>query len=224
MTRTPDSDHIWVFDLDNTLYPAECDLFGLMDERMGAYVSDLLGVGLADARAIQKHYFYEHGTTLAGLMVHHDVDPHHYLDFVHDIDLDRLSPDPGLARLIKALPGRKLVLTNADTPYALKVLERRGLADCFEAIFDIHDARYRPKPDPEPYRAFCARHGVDSARATMFEDMARNLRPAKELGMATVWINNGSEQAGADACPSFIDHETRQLDDWLAQRMETKTL
>jgi putative hydrolase of the HAD superfamily len=201
----------WVFDLDNTLYPASANLFALMDVRMTAYVGHVLGVDLDEARLIQKRYFVEQGTTLAGLMKHQAIDPHHYLDFVHDVDLDRLTPDPMLAAAIKALPGRKLVFTNADTPYANRVLEKRGLADCFEAVFDIHDAHYRPKPEMGAYHSFCARHAVDPTRAVMFEDMARNLRPAKQIGMGTLWINNGSEHGEAEACASFIDHETPDL-------------
>jgi putative hydrolase of the HAD superfamily len=207
----------WVFDLDNTLYPAEANLFAQMDVRMGNYVARVMGIGPEEARRVQKQYFMAHGTTLAGLMVEHDIDPHDYLAFVHDIPLDRIGPDPALASRIKALPGRKLIFTNADEPYARRVLEKRGLNDCFEAIFDIHDAHYAPKPDISAYHDFCATHDVDPAQAVMFEDMARNLRPAKQLGMATVWINNGSEHGAAGACPSFIDEETHDLGHWLAQ-------
>ena len=207
----------WVFDLDNTLYPASANLFALMDVRMGQYIADLTGVDLAEARRVQKRYFVEHGTTLAGLMANHSVDPHSYLEFVHDVELDRIEADPDLADAIRALPGRKLVFTNADAAYAGRVLAKRGLSDCFEAVFDIHDATYRPKPEGRAYDDFLSAHAVDPTRATMFEDMARNLRPAKERGMATVWINNGSEHGDADACPSFIDAETHDLGHFLAE-------
>jgi putative hydrolase of the HAD superfamily len=173
-------------------------------------------VDLAEARLIQKRYFVEQGTTLAGLMKHQAVDPHHYLDFVHDVDLGRLTADPQLAAAINALPGRKLIFTNADLPYANRVLEKRGLADCFEAVFDIHDAAYRPKPELRAYEDFCVRHDVDPTRAVMFEDMARNLRPAKQIGMGTLWVNNGSEHGAAEACASFIDHETPDLTPFLS--------
>jgi putative hydrolase of the HAD superfamily len=207
----------WVFDLDNTLYPASADLFGLMDGRMAAFVSRVTGADAQEAKLIQKRFFREHGTTLSGLMANHDVDPHEYLAFVHDIPLDRLEPDATLAKAIDALPGRKIIFTNADEPYARRVLEKRGLADCFEAMFDIHDAAYAPKPDPAAYDRFCADHAIDPARAIMFEDMARNLKPAKALGMATVWINNGSEYGEAEACPSFIDAETHCLSHYLTE-------
>ena len=208
---------IWVFDLDNTLYPASANLFALMDVKMGEYVARVEKVDLAEAKQIQKAYFRDHGTTLSGLMARHSIDPEHFLDYVHDIDLDVLTADVGLAASIKSLPGRKLVFTNADSDYGQRVLNRLGLGDVFEAIFDIRDAGYVPKPEAAPYQAFCVRHGVDPARAIMFEDMARNLVPAKAMGMATVWINNGSEQAIHLEDASHIDHETQELAPWLAQ-------
>ncbi len=213
----------WVFDLDNTLYPASADLFALMDTRMEAFICQLTGTDAVSARTMQRRYFIEHGTTLAGLMAHHQVNPHAYLEFVHDIALDRILPDPALASAISALPGRKLVFTNADKAYARRVIERRGLDGCFEDVFDIVDANFAPKPAASAYVDFCARHDVDPARAIMFEDMARNLRPAKEIGMATVWIDNGSEHGSAEACPSFIDHHTHDLGDWFAAHTETLT-
>jgi putative hydrolase of the HAD superfamily len=212
----------WVFDLDNTLYPSSANLFALMDVRMAEFVARTLRIDLAEARIVQKQYFRDHGTTLAGLMAREKVDPTAYLTYVHDVALDRIEHDAALAKMIIALPGRKLVFTNADAPYAIRVLEKRGLADCFEAIFDIHDAAYRPKPEAQAYDVFCAAHAVDPTRAIMFEDMARNLRPAKALGMATVWINNGSEHGAADACPSFIDHETHDLGHWLNHNIGVK--
>jgi putative hydrolase of the HAD superfamily len=210
---------IWVFDLDNTLYPASANLFALMDIKMGEYVAQIEGVDLIEAKRIQKAYFRDYGTTLSGLMARHSIDPNHYLDYVHDIDLDVLTADHGLAASIDALPGRKLVFTNADSDYGQRVLDRLGLGHCFEAMFDIRDANYVPKPEAAPYDAFCVRHGVDPARAIMFEDMARNLAPAKAIGMGTVWINNGSEQAVHLEDASHIDHETDALAPWLANHI-----
>jgi putative hydrolase of the HAD superfamily len=213
----PDLSHIraWIFDLDNTLYPASADLFGLMDTRMTAYVARTLGIAdLAEAYRVQKSFFQQHGTTLAGLMAEHEVDPHHYLADVHDIDLGVLEEDRRLARLIARLPGRKLIFTNGDEPYARKVLARLGLSETFEAIHDIHASAYKPKPQQESYAAMIAGLGVDPAESIFFEDMARNLAPAKALGMTTVWIDNGSEQ-GHDADRSFVDHRITDLADWL---------
>ncbi len=205
----------WIFDLDNTLYPASADLFGLMDVRMTRYVADTLGLDdLVEARRIQKSWFQQHGTTLAGLMAEHAIDPHHYLADVHDIDLSVLAEDRRLADLIARLPGRKLVFTNGDTPYAQRVLDRLGLGTSFEAIHDIHACGYLPKPSKEAYASMIAAFGVDPRTSVFVEDMARNLAPAKALGMTTVWIDNGSEQ-GHDADRSFIDVTITDLADWL---------
>ncbi len=209
----------WIFDLDNTLYPSSSNLFALIDAKMGEFIQTLLSVDPAEAYRVQKHYFHNHGTTLSGLMREHGVDPHHFLGFVHDIEMDRLTPNPTLAAAISALPGRKLIFTNGDVPYAQKVLDALGLGDCFEAMFDIHDSGYVPKPDASAYDKMCDKLNVEPRRALFVEDMARNLRPAKALGMATVWINNGSDYGAAEACPSFIDYETDEVTDWLTSTM-----
>ena len=218
----PQLSHIraWIFDLDNTLYPASADLFGLMDKRMTAYVARTLGIDdMAEAYRIQKSFFQQHGTTLAGLMAEHAIDPHHYLADVHDIDLSVLAEDARLARLIAELPGRKLIFTNGDEPYARKVLARLGLSETFEAIHDIHASAYKPKPHEASYAAMIEGLGVDPATCVFVEDMARNLAPAKALGMTTVWLDNGSEQGGSeqghDADRSYVDHHITDLADWL---------
>ncbi|MFT3966616.1 MAG: pyrimidine 5'-nucleotidase [Sphingobium sp.] len=213
----PQAAHIesWIFDLDNTLYPPECDLFALMDVRMTAYVARIAGLGLDEARTLQKSWFRDHGTTLSGLMAHHDVDPVDFLREVHDIALDRLSPDAALRTAIGRLPGRRLIYTNGDADYAGRVLERLDLGDLFECVHDIHACAYVPKPRPEGYDALCASYHVEPARAAFFEDMARNLKPAKALGMTTIWLNNGSEwgrEAGGEGSQAdFIDYETPAL-------------
>ena len=212
----------WIFDLDNTLYPSSCDLFALIDGRMEAYVGELLGLAPPEARRVQKHYFHTHGTTLSGLMTEHRVDPHHFLDFVHDIEMDRLSPDPTRAAKINALPGRKLIFTNGDAPYAERVIGKLGLSGCFEGLFDIHDSGYAPKPHTQCYDLMCEKLSVNPKTAFFAEDMARNLRPAKALGMATLWINNGSDYGAAEACPSFIDYESADIGTWLSSLLEEK--
>lgn len=204
----------WIFDLDNTLYPASADLFGLIDKRMTAFVARTLGLDQATAYATQKRFFLEHGTTLSGLMTVHKVDPHEFLADVHAIALDAIAEDRRLARLIAALPGRKLVFTNGDEQYARRVLGKLGLSGTFETVHDIHACAYVPKPDPAAYASFCRATGVDPRQACFVEDMARNLAPAKAIGMATVWIDNGSEQ-GRSADRSFIDFTIADLGDWL---------
>ncbi|MBB4086191.1 pyrimidine 5'-nucleotidase [Sphingomonas carotinifaciens] len=209
----------WIFDLDNTLYPARANLFARIDARMTAFIADLLGVDETEAHRVQKAYFHGHGTTLAGLMADHGVDPHAFLAYVHDIEMDVLEADAPLAAAIARLPGRKLVFTNGDTPYALKVLDRLGLGGSFEAVHDIHAMDLVPKPHPSAYAGLCAAFDIDPTRAIFFEDMARNLAPAKAIGMTTVWVDNGSEQ-GPGEDRSFIDFTTAALAPWLDSILE----
>ena len=207
----------WIFDLDNTLYPASTDLFALIDIRMGEYIARLLNCDAEHARTVQKRYFRDHGTTLSGLMRDHGTDPHEFLNFVHDIELDRLEHDVDLVKHISALPGRKLVFTNGDVPYAQRVLDQLGLGDAFELIHDIHATVYRPKPDPAGYAQLRDLHRCDLSRSAFFEDMARNLKPAKALGMATIWVDNGSEGGHVDAHDDYIDFTTDHLTPFLAE-------
>ena len=213
----------WIFDLDNSLYPASANLFSLIDIRMGEYIERLLACDSAEARRVQKRYFLEHGTTLAGLMATHNVDPHDFLDYVHDIDLARISADPALVAAVDRLPGRKFVFTNGDETYARRVLDKLGLANLWDGLHDIHAMNYVPKPHPAAYEALCARHAIDPARALFVEDMARNLKPAKALGMTTVWIDNGSESGGHEADPAFIDYRIADIGEWLHEILGDET-
>ena len=205
----------WIFDLDNTLYPASANLFSQIDAKMGAYIQRLLDVDPAEAHRVQKHLFHSHGMTLPGLMALHAVDPHDFLADVHDVDIDVVAPHPELAALIARLPGRKFVFTNADAAYAARVLARLGLSDSFDALHDIHALGYVPKPQAPAYASMCDTHGIDPARAVFVEDMARNLVPAKAIGMTTVWIDNGSEQGPGDA-RDHIDYTIPDVGTWLA--------
>jgi putative hydrolase of the HAD superfamily len=209
----------WIFDLDNTLYPASTSLFPAIDARMTEYIADLLGLDPVAARRLQKEYYHRHGMTLAGLMAEHGTDPHHFLDYVHDVEMDVLE-DLGLAARIGRLPGRKLVFTNGDASYAARVLDRIGLSETFEAVHDVHATQYRPKPDPVAYQGLCDAYAIDPTTALFVEDLARNLAPAKAIGMTTVWIDNGSEQ-GPGEDRSFIDHRVADLGDWLDTILET---
>jgi putative hydrolase of the HAD superfamily len=205
----------WIFDLDNCLYPASTGLFELIDERMGAYIQRLLDCDPAEAKRVQKAHFHAHGTTLAGLMREHDVDPHEFLDDVHAIPLDRIARNDRLSSGLARLPGRKIVFTNGDAPYARRVLAALGLEDRFDELHDIHASELRPKPDDHGYRLLLDRFGVDPARAAMVEDMAQNLKPAKNLGMATIWVDNGSERGNHGHHPDFIDLTISDVGDWL---------
>ncbi|HEV7661443.1 MAG TPA: pyrimidine 5'-nucleotidase [Allosphingosinicella sp.] len=213
----PDLAHIesWIFDLDNSLYPHDCNLFELIDLRMGEYIQRLLGVDAVEARRVQKEHFHAHGTTLAGLMASHGVEPGEFLDFVHDVDLARVTADPALVVALDALPGRKFVFTNASEAYARRVLERLGLANAFDGMHDIHAMAYIPKPDPSGYRAICDLHGIDPRRALFADDMVRNLKPAKAIGMTTLWVDNGSEQGPDPAEMAYVDHRTGDIAGWL---------
>ena len=153
-------------------------------------------------------------------MAEHQVDPHAFLAYVHDIEMDVLQADAPLVAALARLPGRKLVFTNGDGPYALKVLERLGLGGSFEAVHDIHAMNLRPKPQPEAYAGLCAAFDLDPRESLFVEDMARNLKPAKAIGMTTVWVDNGSEQA-PDADRSYIDFHIHALAPWLEQILET---
>ena len=214
---SPSFSHIrdWIFDLDNCLYPASTRLFDLIDERMGAYIQRLLDVDPVEARRIQKMHFHGSGTTLAGLMKHHDVDPLHFMNDVHDIPLDRVVRDDRLVNAISSLPGRKFVHTNGNADYAWKVLDRLGIAAELDHLHDIFAADLRPKPDEHGYRKLLEQFDIDPSQALMAEDMARNLKPAKALGMTTVWIDNGSERGSHDFHDDFVDVRVGDLGEWL---------
>ena len=209
----------WLFDLDNTLYPHEARLFEQVDRRITDYIARLFRVDHAEAHRIQKGYFHTRGTTLAGLMAEHGVDPHEYLADVHDIEMDMLEENAPLAAAIAKLPGRKIVFTNADAPYATKILARLGLGESFEAIHDVHALDYRPKPEPSAYRSLCEAFDLEPAECLFADDMARNLKPAKQIGMTTLWVNNGSEQ-GEEGDRDFVDFTTRDITHWLHDILE----
>lgn len=205
----------WVFDLDNTLYPVSSGIHHLMDVRIRGFVARFLRLDDAEAHRVQKSYFRGYGTTLSGLMAEHGADPYEYLADVHDFPLDAMDDAPRLAGRLAALPGRKLIFTNADAPYARRVLDRLGLADIFDDIVDIHAISYRPKPAQHAYDVLLAKTGIDPARSIFFEDMARNLAPAKAMGMQTVWINNGSDLGHLGSEADHIDHRIDNLASWL---------
>jgi putative hydrolase of the HAD superfamily len=211
----------WVFDLDNTLYPHHVDLFAQIDKNMTAYVSQLLGLEYDDARALQKKYYHEHGTTLAGLMHHHGVDPHNFLDAAHAIDYSPVLADPDLTDAIKALPGRKFIFTNGTVKHAEAAARALGILDHFEDIFDIVAADFVPKPAGATYDKFASLHRVDTKRAAMFEDLPRNLIVPRLLGMKTILIQplpgfkaleRWEEYDGDD---DNIDYATDRLADFL---------
>jgi putative hydrolase of the HAD superfamily len=214
----PDFRHVdvWIFDLDNTLYPAESRLFAQIESRMTLFVQEYLKLDRDEARRVQKAYYREHGTTLNGLMRMHNVDPEAYLAFVHDIDISVLAADAALARALRRLPGRRFVFTNGCRHHAGRILDRLALAHLFDELWDIRTIEFRPKPDPESYRAVLIRAGARAEQTAMFDDIARNLVPAHALGCTTVWLRNHSEWAAQrplqpQPAPEHVHHETTDL-------------
>jgi putative hydrolase of the HAD superfamily len=201
----------WVFDLDNTLYPPAMRLFDQIERKMTAYVARTLGVSEAEADHLRATYWRLYGTTLAGLMAEHALDPEPYLADVHDIDFSVLTPDPQLAARIAALPGRRIVYTNADAPYARRVLTARGLDGLFDAVYGVEHAGYRPKPERAAFETVFTRDGLDPEAAAMFEDDARNLAVPHAMGLRTVHIAPEPEPA------PHIHHHDSDLSAFLAR-------
>ena len=213
--RGLDEIEVWVFDVDNTLYHTRYNLFAQIDARISQFVAAELGVGATEARRLQKTYFHDHGSTLRGLMSVHGIEPDAFLAYVHDIDLTSVPPSEDLERALEGLPGRKLAFTNASSDHAQRVIARLGVGHHIEAVFDIVDAEFEPKPALATYRRFIERHAIDPARALMFDDIARNLDPAAKLGMTTVWVRNDEPYSSRDSDEIRIDYETDDLVVWL---------
>lgn len=199
----------WVFDLDNTLYPPSARLFDQIEVKMTKYVMDALDVTQGEANRLRVDYWHRYGTTLAGLMREHDVDPTPYLTEVHEIDMSHLEQDAELAARIAALPGRKIVYTNGTAPYAERVLNARGLIQPFDAIYGVEHADFLPKPEREAFETVFTKDGLTANRAAMFEDDHRNLQAPHELGMKTVHVADTPVDA------DHIHHHTDDLSDFL---------
>jgi len=218
-----DRTRIWVFDLDNTLYPADCNLFAQVDHRMGEFIARFLGVPYEYARHLQKTYYRQFGTTLAGLMRIHKMEPHDFLDYVHDIDLTPVPEHPELAAAIERLPGRKLIFTAGSRRHAENVAAKLGVLHLFEDICDIVATGFLPKEQREAYDQMIRAHAVTPSQAAMFEDMPHNLVAAHDLGMTTVLVHssymNHPAQAKIrtwDEPPAYIHHMTEDLAGFLA--------
>jgi len=201
----------WVFDLDNTLYPPRVRLFDQIEQRMTAWVMRELGVGRDRADRLRHDYWARYGTTLAGLMQEHGVDPAPYLTDVHDIDFGALTPDPELRARIAALPGRRIVYTNGCAPYAERVLAGRGLSGLFDAVYGVEHAGFLPKPERQAFETIFATDGLPPERAAMFEDDPRNLAAPHDMGMRTVHVAPVASPA------QYIHHHTDDLSDFLGR-------
>ena len=222
----------WIFDLDNTLYPAECNLFAQIDERMGSFIAELLDVDRTQARKVQKDYYFRYGTTLNGLMREHQLDPHIYLDYVHDIDHSVLPDLPELNSALAALPGRKFIFTNGSAAHGENVAAALGILDVFDSIFDIAAADFTPKPNKPAYDQFLKHHNVLPQNSIMFEDLHPNLKVPHELGMSTVLVHSNYEDHPAqrerlnwENLPDYIHHETTNLVEFLdAENLKSAAL
>ncbi len=210
MTRDFSHVDVWIFDLDNTLYPPRVRLFDQIEVKMTAFVMEALGVDHNRANHLRTYYWEKYGTTLAGLMDEHGVDPGPYLTDVHDISFDALEPDPELADKITSLPGRKLIYTNGTASYAEKVSSARGLSGVFDGIYGVEHANFRPKPERQAFDAIAALDGFDPKTAAMFEDDVRNLSAPKNMGMKTIHV------APDPTDHDFVDHHTDDLPRFLA--------
>jgi len=202
----------WLFDLDNTLYAPECGFGPQVEARVTDFVETLTGLPRDEAYALQKRYLDEHGLTLRGLMLHHDVDPVAFNALFHDLALETLAEDPALAAAIARLPGRRLIFTNADDVHAERVTARLGLAGLFDDVFHIASADFLPKPERATFARLIAAHAIRPAATAFFDDRAVNLAPAAELGMTTVLVGAGAD-ANTDA---FVNHRAPRLADFLA--------
>tara|TARA_B100000029_G_scaffold508338_1_gene594962 strand:- start:495 stop:1166 length:672 start_codon:yes stop_codon:yes gene_type:complete len=205
----------WIFDLDNTLYSGDTKVFDQVDKKMSKYISGKLNVSIEEAKKIQKNYFYEYNTTLNGMIKNHKIDPDEFLEFVHDIDIDFLRKDPDLAKEIEKLEGKKIIFTNGSRKHAINITKRIGIDQYFDDIFDIVNANFIPKPAIEPYKKLVEKHKIDPKLCVLVEDIARNLKPAYEMGMKTIWIENNEPWAKKFSDSDFINYKTNNLSEFL---------
>ena len=205
----------WIFDLDNTLYSGKTKVFEQVDKRMSAYISKKLNVSVEEAKKIQKNYFHEYNTTLNGMIKNHEINANEFLEFVHDIDIDFLKKDFKLAEEINKLEGKKIIFTNGSRKHALNVTTKIGIDHLFDDVFDIVDSEFVPKPAIQPYRKLVKKHKIDPNLCVFVEDIARNLKPAYEMGMKTVWIENDEPWASKFSDSDFVNYKTNNLSDFL---------
>lgn len=224
-------DHVetWIFDLDNTLYPSSCNLFAQVDHRMGAFIAERIGVPYEHARHLQKAYYRQFGTTLAGLMKVHKMAPEPFLEYVHDIDLSAVPEAPELRAAIEKLPGRRLIFTNGSRRHAENVAAKIGILDLFEDICDISALEFVPKPERAAFDRMVKRHGIAAGHSAMFEDMPHNLEEASALGMTTVLVHSDYIDHPAQLkvrewreLPRHIDYLTHDLTAFIAGEIVAK--
>ena len=207
----------WLFDLDNTLYSGDTKVFDQVDKKMSKFISEKLNVSLEEAKKIQKNYFHEYNTTLNGMIKNHDIDAKEFLEFVHDVDLEFLKEDEPLKTEIEKLKGKKIIFTNGSRAHASNVTSRIGIEQLFDGVFDIVDSDFYPKPSIEPYKKIIENYKIVPEYCIFFEDIARNLKPAYELGMKTVWIENNEPWAAKYSDEEFVNYKTESLTKFLKE-------
>ena len=207
----------WLFDLDNTLYSGDTKVFDQVDKKMSKFISEKLKVSLEEAKKIQKNYFHEYNTTLNGMIKNHDIDAAEFLEFVHDVDLEFLKKDDALKVEIEKLKGKKIIFTNGSKAHASNVTSRIGIEQLFDGVFDIVDSDFYPKPSMKPYKKIIENYKIVPEYCIFFEDIARNLKPAHELGMKTVWIENNEPWAAKYSDEEFVNYKTGSLTNFLKE-------
>ena len=212
----------WIFDLDNTLYSGDTKVFDQVDKKMSRFISEKLSVSLEEAKKIQKNYFHEYNTTLNGMIKNHKIDANEFLEFVHDVNLDFLKPDRDLEKQIAKLNGKKIIFTNGSKAHAANVTKRIGIDKLFDGVFDIVESDFIPKPSMEPYKKIIEDYKIEPQYCIFFEDIARNLKPAHELGMKTVWIKNDEPWAAKFSDSDFINYRTSNLAKFLKEINELR--
>ena len=207
----------WLFDLDNTLYSGTTKVFDQVDKKMTKYISERLNLSQSEARKIQKNYFHEYNTTLNGMIKNHEINAQEFLDFVHDIDLDFLKNDKDLELELSKIKDKKIIFTNGSRAHAENVTKRIGINKLFDGIFDIKDCEFIPKPSKEPYKKLVENYKIEPQYCIFFEDIARNLKLAYELGMKTVWIENNEPWAAKYSDEKFVNFKTKSLANFLKE-------
>jgi len=205
----------WLFDLDNTLYSGKTKVFDQIDRKMSKFISEKLNVDIKEAKEIQKNYFYQYDTTLSGLIKNHKINANDFLDFVHDIDINFLKKDLQLAQELEKLDGKKIIFTNGSRKHAINITKKLGIEQYFDHIFDIVDSEFIPKPSIEPYKKLVKKHKIDPNLCVFIEDIARNLKPAYEMGMKTIWVENDEPWAKKLSDSNFINYKTSNLSEFL---------
>ena len=212
----------WIFDLDNTLYSGQTKVFDQVDKKMSSFISNKLNISLEEAKKIQKEYFHKYSTTLSGMMKNHKIDAMEFLDFVHDVNLDFLEKNKDLEKEITKIAGKKIIFTNGSRAHAENVTKRIGINKLFDGIFDIVESNFIPKPSIEAYKILIEKYKIEPQYCIFIEDIARNLKPAHELGMKTVWIKNDEPWAAEFSNENFVNYRIENLTNFLKKYNELR--